>query len=67
MPALSHGTPGFQGHDDPLAAFGHSTVLGIVWDRLAFNDFPRAAPGFSYNLRFTLEMSHELDGSIAND
>lgn len=39
----------------------------IDWDRLAFTDFPRAANAFSYNLRFTLEMSHEVDGSIDED
>lgn len=39
----------------------------IDWDRLPFTEFPRAAAGFSYNLRFTLEMSREVDGSIADD
>ncbi len=39
----------------------------LPWERLAFQDFARAAPGFSYNLRFTLEMSREIDGSIADD
>ncbi len=37
------------------------------WDRLAFTDFPQITAGFSYNLRFNLEMSHEVDGSIADD
>jgi len=39
----------------------------IDWDRLAIPEFPKAVAGFSYNLRFTLEMSHEVDGSIADD
>ncbi len=47
--------------------FDRPRYEGIAWDRLAFTDFPRAAAGFSYNLRFTLEMSRELDGSINDD
>ncbi len=47
--------------------FDRPTYERLPWDRLAFTEFPRAAPGFSYNLRFTLEMSRELDGSIDDD
>ncbi len=47
--------------------FDRPRYEGIAWDRLAFTDFPRAAAGFSYNLRFTLEMSRELDGGINDD
>ncbi len=47
--------------------FDRPRYEGVAWDRLAFTDFPRAAAGFSYNLRFTLEMSRELDGSINDD
>lgn len=37
------------------------------WDRLTFAEFPRAVTGFSYNLRFTLEMSREAGGGIDQD
>ena len=47
--------------------FDRPLYESIAWDRLAFTDFPNAAAGFSYNLRFTLEMSHEVNGSIADD
>lgn len=47
--------------------FDRPRYEGVAWDRLAFTDFPRAAASFSYNLRFTLEMSRELDGSINDD
>jgi len=47
--------------------FDRPRFQGVEWDRLAFTEFPKIAAGFSYNLRFTLEMSHELDGSIADD
>ncbi len=47
--------------------FDRPRYESIDWDRLAFTDFPRAAAAFSYNLRFTLEMSHEVDGSIDED
>lgn len=48
-------------------AFDRQRYESIDWDRLAFTDFPRAAAAFSYNLRFTLERSHEVDGSINED
>lgn len=48
-------------------SFDRPTYERLPWDRIAFTDFPKAAPGFSYNLRFTLEISRELDGSIAED
>ncbi len=47
--------------------FNRPRFHSVEWDRLAFTEFPKVAAGFSYNLRFTLEMSHELDGSIADD
>lgn len=47
--------------------FDRPRFQSVEWDRLAFTEFPKVAAGFSYNLRFTLEMSHELDGSIADD
>lgn len=47
--------------------FDRPRFQSVEWDRLAFTEFPKIAAGFSYNLRFTLEMSHELDGSIADD
>ncbi len=47
--------------------FDRPTYERLPWDRLAFTDLPKAAPGFSYNLRFTLEMSREVDGSIGDD
>ncbi len=47
--------------------FDRSRFQSIDWDRLAFTEFPKAAAAFSYNLRFTSEMSHEIDGSIADD
>ena len=47
--------------------FDRPRYESIDWDRLAFTEFPHVAGAFSYNLRFTLEMSHELDGSIAED
>ena len=48
-------------------AFDRPRYEDIDWDHLAFAGLPRATIGFRYNLRFTLEMSRELDGSIAND
>jgi hypothetical protein len=48
-------------------SFDRPTYERFPWDRIAFTDFPKAAPGFSYNLRFTLELSRELEGSIADD
>ncbi len=48
-------------------AFDRPRYEDIDWDHLAFAGFPRAAIGFSYNLRFNLEMSREVDGSIADD
>lgn len=47
--------------------FDRPRFQSVEWDRLAFTEFPKVAAGFSYNLRFTLEVSHELDGSIADD
>jgi len=48
-------------------SFDRVHFASLPWDQLPFTDFPRAAPGFSYNLRFTVEMSHEVDGTIADD
>lgn len=57
-----------QGRQEMFAfTFDRPRYESIDWDRLAFTDFPHAAGGFSYNLRFTLEMSHEVDGSISDD
>lgn len=47
--------------------FDRTRYDDLAWKGLAFTEFPRATAGFSYNLRFTLEMSHELDGSIDED
>lgn len=47
--------------------FDRPRYEAIAWDRIAPTDLPKIALGFSYNLRFTLEMSRELDGSIADD
>ena len=38
-----------------------------AWDRLPFTEFPKLANKFSYNLRFTLDMSHEVSGSVDDD
>ena len=38
-----------------------------AWDRLPFTEFPKIADRFSYNLRFTLDLSHEVSGSIDDD
>jgi len=47
--------------------FDRAPYKRVDWDRLVFTDFPRVAAGFSHNLRFTLEISHEVDGTIADD
>lgn len=37
------------------------------WARLSVTEFPKAVKGFSYNLRFTLQMSREIGGGINDD
>jgi len=59
---------GDQGvHEMFSFSFDRAHFESIAWDRLPFTEFPNAAPRFSYNLRFTVEMSHEMDGTIADD
>ncbi len=48
-------------------AFDRPLYERTAWDRLPFTEFPKVAAGFSYNLRFTLDMSHEVSGSIDED
>ena len=48
-------------------AFDQSLYENTVWDQLPFTEFPRIAETFSYNLRFTLDMSREVSGSIDDD
>jgi len=48
-------------------AFDQSLYESTVWDQLPFTEFPRTAETFSYNLRFTLDMSREVSGSIDDD
>lgn len=48
-------------------AFDRPLYERTAWDRLPFTEFPKVAAEFSYNLRFTLDMSHEISGSIDDD
>jgi len=48
-------------------AFDRPIYERTAWDRLPFTEFPKVAAEFSYNLRFTLDMSHEVSGSIDDD
>ena len=48
-------------------AFDRSLYERTAWDRRPFTEFPKIAAEFSYNLRFTLDMSHEVSGSIDDD
>lgn len=47
--------------------FGRARYEAVAWNRLPFTELPNVADQFSYNLRFTLEMSRELGGSIDDD
>lgn len=47
--------------------FDRPIYQGTAWDRLPFTEFPKVAAEFSYNLRFTLDLSHEVSGSIDDD
>lgn len=47
--------------------FDRSRYQTLDWDKLPFTEFPNAADKFSYNLRFTLDMSREVIGSIDDD
>ena len=38
-----------------------------LWEQVGVANFPNVTVGFSYNLRFTLEMSRETNGSINDD
>ena len=48
-------------------AFNRMLYEHTDWDRSAFTNFPKQAAGFSYNLRFTLDMSRETSGGIDDD
>lgn len=48
-------------------AFDRALYAHTAWDRLLFTEFPKLAHKFSYNLRFTLDMSREVSGSIDDD
>ena len=48
-------------------AFSRPLYARTAWDRLSFTEFPKLADKFSYNLRFTLDLSHEVSGSIDDD
>ena len=63
-PAGAHG----QGTRE-IYSFGFDRPLyaRTAWDRLPFTEFPTIADRFSYNLRFTLDMAHEVSGSIDDD
>lgn len=48
-------------------AFDRPLYARTAWDQLPFTEFPKLADKFSYNLRFTLDMSREVSGSIDDD
>ena len=47
--------------------FDRPLYAHTAWDRLPFTEFPKLADRFIYNLRFTLDMSREVSGSIDDD
>ena len=48
-------------------AFDRPRYARTAWGRLPFTEFPKLADRFSYNLRFTLDMSREVSGGIDDD
>ncbi len=52
-----------------LYSFDFNQVLyeRTLWQQVGFANFPNVATGFSYNLRFTLDMSRETSGGIDDD
>lgn len=48
-------------------AFDRPLYARTAWDQLPFTEFPKLADRFSYNLRFTLDVSREVSGSIDED
>lgn len=48
-------------------AFDRPLYERTVWDRVPFTEFPKVAVKFSYNLRFKLDLSREVSGSIDDD
>ena len=64
------GPAGVHGQDTrEIYSFGFDRPLYArkAWDQLPFTEFPTIADRFSYNLRFTLDMSREVSGSIDDD
>lgn len=48
-------------------AFDRPLYESTAWDRVPFTEFPKAAAKFRYNLRFKLDLSREVSGSIDDD
>lgn len=61
------GKAGQDGREMYAFSFDRSRYDALVWDKLPFTELPNVADKFSYNLRFTLDMSQEVGGSINDD
>jgi len=60
-------SPGEDGREIYSFAFDRRRYDALAWDKLPFTEFPNVADRFSYNLRFTFDMSREVSGSIDDD
>ena len=67
--SLRDAPDGASQRQQELYSFDFNRMLyeRTLWEQVGFANFPNVTVGFSYNLRFTLEMSRETNGSIDDD